>query len=509
MIVENIYDNSIDYIKDIEKTKRKHIGQFFTPAPVAKYMASLSDTSDSSVRILDAGAGSGILTAALCEHIVTNSRIKNIDIDLYENNEDVLPLLISNVKYIKDFLELNNKKVNTKIIPKNFILSNSEIWTGKKKIKNDQLYNIIISNPPYKKIRKSSKESQAMLSIVYGQPNIYFLFMAMSAKLLKEDGEMIYITPRSFTSGAYFKEFRKWFFNNMNITNLNIFVSRSDVFNFDEILQEIIITKAIKTNDISDDIIITEIQDLSFDKDLIKHTVPNSILIDRSNDNYFMKIPTNEEDIKLLEFINQWESNLISLGFRLKTGPVVSFRSTEFLKENETADTVPLFWANNFDNNKLNHPIDNNKKPQYIMNNNESSKLLVKNHDYILLKRFTSKEEKRRIQPVLYFSHDFNYNNIGLENHLNYIVNENGKMTKIDLYGIYTILNSTYIDKYYRILNGNTQVNANEVNSMPFPCRSKLTKIGELALQKNKLDVLTCDGIISDVFDSKNIRHAI
>lgn len=91
-------------------------------------------------------------------------------------------------------------------------MSNDDFWNGREEKLEDDLYDVIISNPPYKKIAKAEPESVVMDSVVHGQPNIYFLFMAMSVKLLKPNGEMIFITPRSFTSGLYFRKFREYFF---------------------------------------------------------------------------------------------------------------------------------------------------------------------------------------------------------------------------------------------------------------------------------------------------------
>lgn len=56
------------------------------------------------------------------------------------------------------------------------------------------------------KINKDSGQADAMRSIVFGQPDPYSLFMAMSAKLLKDDGGFVFIVPRSFTSGLYFSK---------------------------------------------------------------------------------------------------------------------------------------------------------------------------------------------------------------------------------------------------------------------------------------------------------------
>ena len=60
-----IYDNTMSYLATVSKAERKKIGQFFTPAAIADYMANMPQYFGETVSILDPGAGSGILSAAI------------------------------------------------------------------------------------------------------------------------------------------------------------------------------------------------------------------------------------------------------------------------------------------------------------------------------------------------------------------------------------------------------------------------------------------------------------
>ena len=105
-------------------------------------------------------------------------------------------------------------------------------------------YDLIISNPPYYKLNKSSPKALALQQYVYGQPNIYAFFMLLSGMLLNETGEMVFITPRSFCSGLYYSKIRRWFVNTLTLDRLHLFETRKDVFVDDEILQENLIFHA-------------------------------------------------------------------------------------------------------------------------------------------------------------------------------------------------------------------------------------------------------------------------
>ena len=219
MLLNDVLQATDNYLNSKTKTERKKIGQFFTSKETALFMANLSKCQKENIKVLDAGAGSGILSIALLEQLNNNDKIKSIEIDLYENDEQIVKLLEDNMQKAKLKIE---KLQKYNIIKENFITKNKDNY--------NKIYDIVISNPPYKKIGKNDIESTIMENVVYGQPNMYFLFMAMAERLLKDDGELIFIVPRSWTSGTYFKKFREVFLNNVKLTNIHLFVFIYKVF---------------------------------------------------------------------------------------------------------------------------------------------------------------------------------------------------------------------------------------------------------------------------------------
>ena len=94
-------------------------------------------------------------------------------------------------------------------------------------------FDLIISNPPYSKISPKNR-SRETAQILYSR------FMEVSMGLLSPNGQMVYIVPRSFTNGVYFKNFRKALFAELSITNIHLFQSRKDIF-VQDVLQETMI----------------------------------------------------------------------------------------------------------------------------------------------------------------------------------------------------------------------------------------------------------------------------
>lgn len=496
------YNNTLSYLDDMPKAERKKIGQFFTPASIANYMGSMSTICNDTVRILDPGAGSGILSAAIIDNLI-HKNVSTIILDIYENNSDILPLLNSNLQVLKIIADKNNICFTYTIFEENFITSNQLAWNGSV---DSEKYDIIIANPPYKKIKKDAIESVIMQDIIHGQPNIYFLFMAMSACLLKEHGELIFIVPRSFSSGSYFTYFRKYFLEKVKISNIHLFASRETIGGAkDSILQETIILHAKKTFKTPETITITE----SYDDACHIHkklNVDYNICV-KNDDNHFLFFPSSESDIKVLNFVNNWPSSFSKLGYKMKTGIVVDFREKDWLKVSAEKNTIPLLWSYNFKDNRIVFPVTNIiGKPQYLLNTKDTIRLQMKKSNYLLLKRFTSKEENKRLQCALLFEDDFpSYDSFSTENHLNFITKLSCPMTKEELYGLFVLINSNYLDQYFRILNGSTQVNANEINSFPLPSYEIIIELGKKVMAIPSIANINCDLLIEEQVESKKL----
>ncbi|WP_243682021.1 hypothetical protein [Lacticaseibacillus manihotivorans] len=96
--------------------------------------------------------------------------------------------------------------------------------------------------------------------------------------------------------------------------------------------------------------------------------------------------------------------------------------------------------------------------------------------DYIFVKRFSTKEESRRIQTAYYNAERFSQEKqISTDNKLNFVVASSSDLLK----GAFLVMSSTIFDEYYRLLSGNTQVNSTEINSMKFPDAHSLANLGE------------------------------
>lgn len=481
--------------KYIEKTSslyRKKKGQYFTPKTISEFMIKQFDNIDKKekIRILDPGAGIGIFESTICEYI--KSKKKNIKIlfDLYENDNLLLHLLDLSMRSCQENMAERGFEISYKIFNKDFVLSNSSIFDGDSCDFNSRRegYDFVVANPPYYKLRKESPHAVAMKSIIKGQMNIYVLFIALSGKLLKYGGQITVLTPRSYFSGLYFGKFRKWFFRKLKPTKIHIFKSRKILKKYN-VQQEMVILTAIKDSKTPKNVIISTSNrepHLKDDFDVFKTSYEKIVI--ENDGNIFIRVPTSKLDEKIAEHLDKLKFNLDSLNLKISTGPVVPFRARNYLLYNieNSNDFFPLIWMQNLRDEKVKWPIQLHKKPIAIENKEGSDRLLIPNGNYVLIKRFSTKEGKRRINAYVISEKFLDIDYIGIENHVNYIHRINGKLTENEAYGIMALLNSRLYNKYFQMTNGSTQVNASEICNIPLPSLEKIRSIGSLIKEKKK-----------------------
>lgn len=491
------------YLEEKSKTDRKLIGQFFTPYETARYMAQLFCIPQKKViRILDPGAGSGVLSAALIERIWKVKTLEKIELVCYENNPCIVPLLQANLSYIK---EVSKIAFEYEIITENYITSQGEDFEGMlgagQRFAN--YFDCVIGNPPYKKISKDAPEAISMPSICYGAPNLYFLFAAMSVYNLRENGELVYIIPRSWTSGFYFRAFRKYLFSKCKLLSVHIFISRDKVFSDETVLQETIIVRLCKRKKGVKKIEITS-TDSNDDFEAISSISANYSTIVFGEEKYVF-LPTNDRELKIIESVCQFNFTLPEIGFKMKTGLTVDFRNRKLLRSVPEDGAVPLFFSQHIQDGIVNFPI--NKENEFITC--EIPGLMQRNKNYLFIKRFSAKEEKRRLQAGIYSSARFpEYDFISTQNKINFIDRIDGSDIPLNtVYGLYVLFNSSRYDAFYRILNGSTQVNSSEINAMPIPSLGKINEWGNRLLATGDLSTENCDRIMEGIL-MKNVEEA-
>ena len=230
---------------------RKEHGLYLTPVAVAEYMAQTVEVAGPKLRILDPAAGAGVLCCAVVEALAKRNqgdaagRIAHIEIVAHEVDGGLVPLLRAVLAHLAAWARRRGVAVAAEVVAQDFIAAhagavraNGELFPQRRQ---DAAFDLVIANPPYFKIAKTDPRALALPELVHGQPNIYALFMAVSAALLRAEGQLVFITPRSFASGPYFRRFREVFFGLIQPRQVHVFRSRRSAFGRDDVLQENVI----------------------------------------------------------------------------------------------------------------------------------------------------------------------------------------------------------------------------------------------------------------------------
>lgn len=468
----------------LDPKKRSELGQFMTPVNLAVFMASLFEKGNKEIKLLDAGAGVGSLSAAFLDRCLSAwGKTKEIEITAFDVEPKLLQHLNKNLALYHVPLQGRGATLNINAINADFIetITNAD--------SNDlQKFTHAILNPPYKKINSQSNHRHWLRSVGLETVNLYSAFVSLALMMLKPKGELVAIIPRSFCNGNYYKSFRNFIISNAAVKRIHLFESRNKAFKDDDVLQENIIIHLIKGAK-QKDVIITRSTDESL-QDLTEYTCPFKNIVKTEDKEAFIHIP--HEEINQLEHSEKIAFSLDDLGLMVSTGPVVDFRAKEYLHKQSGADTTPLLYPIHFNGKDVEWPTDS-KKPNAITVNSETQKLLYPNGFYAVVRRFSSKEEKQRIIARVINPKKLDASFIGIENHLNVFHYKKRGISEDMAYGVAAYLNSTFVDRHFRSFNGHTQVNATDLRQMKYPDHAALMKLGKWAKKTKYFDPVIID----------------
>jgi len=480
LVLTKIEKEHLGTISELDSDTKAANGQFMTPVVIARAMAEFFDTpSNVPIRLLDPGAGTGALTFAFLEMLMRRGyKSSSVQVVAVEQDCKLAKKLKRNASFAIREYETTNWNLDIKIINDDFISSTVRTLKPQLGEGGDQFnrFTHVIMNPPYLKLSASSNERMLLDSVGMPVNNLYSAFMALSMALLEEGGHMVAITPRSFCNGPYFRPFRKRLLNQASFRRIHVFGRRDSAFKEDDVLQENIISYLEKMP-ARDVVRISKTADRSFKESSIR-LVPSSQIVNPLDPDLIIRIPANTHDDYVLERMSQFSNRIKSIGLDVSTGPVVDFRVKEHIQIGISEDAVPLIYSAHFRDQSIDWPLVNGKKPNAIRINAATNKWLLPNGNFTLIKRFSSKEERRRIYPACYFPIK-TFEKIGFENHLNVIHSKHSGIDETLSRGIVSYLSSTIVDLYFRQFSGHTQVNASDLRTMPFPSLELLYEMAQ------------------------------
>jgi adenine-specific DNA-methyltransferase len=453
-------------------SKRKQLGQVFTPAPTAQFMASLLSSATSNCHLLDTGAGLGALSGAFLEECVSKKlKFDSIQLRAFDLDDELHP-------HLHRLLDGYIGKV-----PLTFDITGGDfIAWAVNRIQADQCnFTHAILNPPYQKVGSQSPTRQRLRQVGIETVNRYSAFVALSILLMEEGGQIVAIIPRSFCNGPYYRPFRKFILEHAAIRHLHLFELRDKIFKAERVLQETIVIhleRGVRQGDVT---VSTSSDDHFSDFTSRGHSFNQIVRPDDPEG--FIRIPTRLNHFSA-EQHPDLNCSLADIGAQVSTGQIMDYRFREQLCNTFETDSVPLLYPCHCRNGSIKWPNQETKRANSIKHNCVTEKSLYPKGWYCVVRRISSKDEKRRIvasvvDPDIF--HDFSL--LGFENHLNVFHDNKQGMPKHLARGLAMFLNSAVADNQFRQFSGHTQVNATDLKQMRYPNRSDLIKLSRKTLQ--------------------------
>lgn len=462
----------------LDPLRRAQMGQFLTPSPIATFMAGMFECGKSTVRILDAGAGAGSLCAAFVLTLCERPRHPvSITVTAYE----IDPIL---VRYLRQTLDRCRRacagagiSFQARVVDQDFLEAGAKGLAGDLFGTGEQeRFDCAILNPPYRKIRTESRERSILRSLGVETSNLYTGFVAVAARLLVPDGEMVAITPRSFCNGPYFEPFRQYFLRDMRFRRVHVFDARDKAFGDDKVLQENVIFHAVKNTEASSEVTVSASTEPG--ANLRTRAIKHEELINPRDRHAVIHVVPEKEGEHTRDQLGRLGGTLTALGLTVSTGRVVDFRARDLLRAQPGTNTVPLIYPCHFKGGYVEWPNGRTRKPNALALGPRAEELVIAQGNYVLTKRFSSKEERRRIVAAVYDPTRITAAQVAFENHLNYFHERGSGLPTTLARGLAAYLNSSLVDAYFRQFSGHTQVNASDLRSLPYPMRSALITLG-------------------------------
>lgn len=487
----------LEATRGLRPERRAELGQFLTPAPLARLMGGMLTTGQERVSLLDAGAGVGSLLAAGVEALcAAPAPPKLIEVTAYEIDPALASYLEETLKLCAQLCHQHGVELRATVLQEDFIAHAVDSLLNPLFGPEPPQCSCAILNPPYRKIHTNSSHRRLLSKAGIETSNLYTGFLALALRLLAPEGELVAITPRSFCNGPYFRPFRALLLESLALRRIHLFESREQAFQDDDVLQENVILAGVKRSAKPEAVTITIGSDAE-DEMPIMREVPYSEVVQPQDRELFIRLVADGSGRQIAATMSAFTASLAELGLAVSTGRVVDFRAAGFLRAEPAGDTVPLIYPTHFDAGKIIWPKTGGKKSNAIVRCAETEGLLVPNDCYVLIKRFSAKEERRRVTAAVFEPEQNRGQTVGFENHLNYI-HANGRGIEPALaYGLAAFLNSTLLDSYLRQFSGHTQVNATDLRNIRYPSTEQLLTLGRrVGAQHVPQDVL--DQIVAE-----------
>ena len=497
--------NTGKLVRAKSKSDNVRLGRFFTKKETAKLMAGLVplDKNKTAYTILDPGAGTGILSAAMVEEICKRCpSCRVIFLTCYEVNPDFIPMLEDNLERIRKKARHDyDLKLYVTLYEENYITESQNHYTVTLTDTVEDKFDIIICNPPTDFIVKGSDEANRAGGVTQVKINSAFLFAKMAAKHLEDGGRLVIMLPTTVASASALTAYRREMAGRLALEKIHLFIGKQKNAKRAVPLKKSIILSYGKCDKPLSITVTTSTDWGKPENTVMLPPLDYGFVVDAKDGT--LTLPKSVEDTNIVRYISAFPETLDSLGLKVSTGLVIDSRCEGLLFTDPIKGCVPLIRPVAIKGGQVRFPLP--IKHQYLAAVNPT--LIQNNKNLVVIKRVPAKSDERFVNSAVYLAtQQPQYKYISTHNKINFIdtKKKTEEMSARLVFGIFALLNSTIYDRYISIVSKSKQINAKELRQLRLPPRNIIENMGMRLMQMRQTSVAACDQIVNPTLHIKS-----
>ena len=496
--------NTSKLVRAKSKSDNVRLGRLFTKKETARLMATMVnlDQSKTAFTVLDPGAGTGILSAAIVEEICKRCpNCQRIFLTCYENNPEFVPILEDNLERIRKKARHDyDVRLYVTVYAENYVTESQNHYTVTLYETVEDKFDIIICNPPTELIEKNSGEAKRAGGVTQVKISAAFLFAKMAARHLEEGGRLIIMLPTTVASASALTSFRKEMAQLLSVDKIHLFIGKQKNDKRAVPLKKSIIMSYGKCPKPLTVTVTTSTDWGKPENTVMLPPLDYSFVVDENDGT--LTLPKSVEDTKIVKYISAFPETITTLGLKVCTGLVIDSRCEELLFTEPIKGCVPLIRPTAIRGGQVRFPLP--IKHQYIAPVNTA--LIQKNKNMVIIKRVPAGSDDRFVNSAIYMASQLpQYRYVSTHNKVNFIDTKSAsdEMSARLVFGLFALLNSTIYDRYISIVSKSKQINAKELRELPLPPLNLIENMGMRLMAARRVSVDACDQIVNPTLHIK------
>lgn len=501
--------NTNKLIREHSREENIRLGRLFTKKETARLMADTVklDTGKSAYTILDPGAGTGILSAAMIERICREvPACRQIFVTCYETDERFLPMLADNLERIRKKCRHDyDVKLFVTIYNENYLVDAKNHYTVTFLRTEQDTFDIILCSPPSELHLKTSEEAESTGGVTQVKIHAAYLFAKAAAGHLERGGQLVILLPTVAATSSSLTPFRRFMHERLSLRSVHLFIGVQKNPRRAVPLKKQMLLHFTR-DEVREDVAISTSTDWGTEgaREVLS-PLPYAFVVDEKDGS--LTLPKSREDTSIVKYITSFPETLSSIGLKISTGRILDARCKDLLFNDAAKGLVPLFRPCTVQEGRVEFPGTQKKNAdlppivaphQYLAP--VSASLVQRNKNMIFIKRVFSVSDDRFLNAGVHLAANYPaYPYISTHNKLLFIdtKNKKGEMSARFVYGLFALLNSTIYDRYLSIVSKSGQLSTKELRDLPLPPAHLIENMGLRLMAMRVTTVAACDSIVN------------